>query len=322
MEKTNIKIGVIGIGHIFPYYLKALAYVPEIEIKSVFDMEVKTTEGNLYFCKNMEKMLNDEEIKAIMISTPPGTHFELAKKVLMAGKDVILEKPPVEKTSQLEELGALANAFGNKVISSFHAGYCLALKHFLKDLKVTNQGTFHSKLGKLKTIFSCFLDPYVVSGRLKENIALGGSWMDSGPNALSVILQSVSSIEITRAVFDVPKYSGKNCREVAGHISFDFPDGCGDIFTSWNLEHNSKTTIFVFEKGGINVHHTEESLYTKENKVLKNLKEAGVERLTHHYIGAFRDIFKMIRSGENNFYFATNVMTALEDAYNAGGVKI
>lgn len=318
----QLVIGVLGVGNIFQHYLKALNYVPEVRIKSVFDTTEKDVDGSLHFCKDMRDILKDPEIDAVLVSTPPGTHFGLAKKVLMAKKDVILEKPPVEKASQLRDLGGIANTFGKKVFASFHAAYCLALRQLLRSMEVTDKGTFHPKFGMLKMVSSNFYDPYVIKGRLKDEINLGGSWIDSGPNALSVLLLLVNDVKIVRAKFDVPIYFGKNCREVEGNVSFNFPGGTGIIYTNWENYKQSKITNLLFEKGEIIIHHTDESLYDGNSKLLKSFKETGTERLTHQYIGVFSDIARMIHSGENNFGFAMKVMAVLEDAYNKGEVVI
>lgn len=323
-ETKVLKIGVICVGNIFPSYLKALEYVPEIQIKKTFDAAGKQSAG-ISSCNDLSEILKNQEIEVILISTPPGTHFELAEKVLMAGKDVILEKPPVEKIWQLIKLGGLANTFGRKVFTSFHAAHCLALEHFLEDVTVTDQGTFHSEFGMLKSAFSYFFDPYIKRGQLKEGINLGGSWMDSAPNALSIMFRLVSKVKITGASFFFSHHCDKNCREISGNVWFDFP-GANEfkwnIVTNWNIGKNLKLTVLRFEKEKITIHHTYESIYDGSGRLMQNFTEDGVERLTHQYVGAFRDIYKMIRSGENNFSFATNVMTALEGAYNVGGVKI
>lgn len=323
IKRKRLVIGVVGVGHIFPYYLKALEHVPEIIIKSVFDKKVKTELDGLHYCYDMQEMLDDPKIDAVLISTSPGTHFKLAEKVLMAGKSVILEKPPTETTEQLLKLGEIAKKHKKLMISSFHAGYCLSLQRFLEDLEVTPEGTSHPKFGMLKAISSNFFDPYVTDGKLKKGIKLGGSWMDSGPNALSVILRLVDEIHyISLAIFSVPEYSNKNCREVASTIGFGFPGGNGNIQTDWTNGKNLKVTKLSFEDGEIFINHTDECLYDGKGNVLKGFKKKGVERLTHHYIGVFKDIVKMMRDGRDNFSFASNIMTLLEFAYKKGSIKI
>ena len=53
-------------------------------------------------------LLQDENIDLVYIATPPFLHYEHIKKALLAGKHVICEKPAALKTSEAEELHALA----------------------------------------------------------------------------------------------------------------------------------------------------------------------------------------------------------------------
>ncbi len=52
--------------------------------------------------------LRDPEILGVIIATPTPTHFDLAKKVLMAGKHVLVEKPMVTDLDQNKLLEKLA----------------------------------------------------------------------------------------------------------------------------------------------------------------------------------------------------------------------
>ena len=53
---------------------------------------------------DMEKVLNDQEVSGIFISTTPSAHYGLVKKALSAGKNVFVEKPPCLSLEELEEL--------------------------------------------------------------------------------------------------------------------------------------------------------------------------------------------------------------------------
>jgi predicted dehydrogenase len=57
-------------------------------------------------------ILADRSIDAIIIATPVSTHFELAKKALLAGKHVWLEKPMTSSSLEAEELCKLAESKG------------------------------------------------------------------------------------------------------------------------------------------------------------------------------------------------------------------
>lgn len=56
---------------------------------------------------DLNDILEDDTVDAVAIATPPGSHFEIAKKVLNSGKDVFIEKPmtnSLEKSKKLEKV--------------------------------------------------------------------------------------------------------------------------------------------------------------------------------------------------------------------------
>ncbi|MCX5814204.1 MAG: Gfo/Idh/MocA family oxidoreductase [Proteobacteria bacterium] len=61
-----------------------------------------------------DKVIADKNITAVVVATPPPTHFELAKQSLLSGKDVLLTKPPTQTIGELEELTEIAQA-GNRI---------------------------------------------------------------------------------------------------------------------------------------------------------------------------------------------------------------
>ena len=65
-----------------------------------------------------EELLNDEAIELVIINTPNYTHYEYAKKALLAGKHIVVEKPFTITSSEGKELIALAKE-KNKIISVF-----------------------------------------------------------------------------------------------------------------------------------------------------------------------------------------------------------
>ena len=58
--------------------------------------------------RTFEEMLADSAVDLVIINTPSYTHFEYAKKALLAGKNIIVEKPFTATVEQAEELVDLA----------------------------------------------------------------------------------------------------------------------------------------------------------------------------------------------------------------------
>ncbi len=69
--------------------------------------------------RTLEEMLADEKIDLVIVNTPSITHFDFAKKALLANKHVIVEKPFTATVAEAEELIALAKE-KNKLLSVFH----------------------------------------------------------------------------------------------------------------------------------------------------------------------------------------------------------
>lgn len=69
--------------------------------------------------RGLDEMLADEKVELVVVNTPNTTHFDYAKKALLAGKHVIVEKPFTVRLSEADELIRLAQQVGKK-LSVFH----------------------------------------------------------------------------------------------------------------------------------------------------------------------------------------------------------
>ena len=88
----------------------------KIRIKKIYTMDHSQDKWaeipGVQYVEDMDEILKDEEIQVVILSTPHGTHYPLAKKVLEAGKNCVSEKPFTETKEQAEELFALAKEKG------------------------------------------------------------------------------------------------------------------------------------------------------------------------------------------------------------------
>ena len=63
----------------------------------------------------LESILQNDSIDLVIVNTPVGTHFEYAKKVLLAGKHTVVEKAFTTTVAEAHELAALAKEKGLKL---------------------------------------------------------------------------------------------------------------------------------------------------------------------------------------------------------------
>lgn len=97
------------------YHIPFSSLVDTIKIKKILSRrdtsDWDAVEGVTYV-KESEEIWNDPDIDLVVLSTPPHTHYPLAKEALENGKNVLVEKPFTETSDQAKELFALAEEKG------------------------------------------------------------------------------------------------------------------------------------------------------------------------------------------------------------------
>ena len=110
----EIRIGTIGSGDIVHSILDGVKQTEGIECVAVYS---RTLEKGNALAKDynaskvytdMDAFLSDEEMNFVYIASPNSMHYEQAKMALLAGKNVICEKPFCVKLTEAEELFAIA----------------------------------------------------------------------------------------------------------------------------------------------------------------------------------------------------------------------
>jgi predicted dehydrogenase len=76
-----------------------------------------------------DQLINDPEVNAIYIATPPNTHAEYAIRVMRAGKPVYVEKPMAMNEEECKEMIKVSKETGQPL---FVAYYRRALPYFVK----------------------------------------------------------------------------------------------------------------------------------------------------------------------------------------------
>jgi predicted dehydrogenase len=110
----ELKLGTIGSGVIVHSILDNVKITDGIRLIAVYSRSeekarsLATKYGAEKIYTDMDDFLADEEINLIYIATPNLLHYEQTKKALLAGKNVICEKPFCTRADHAKELVALA----------------------------------------------------------------------------------------------------------------------------------------------------------------------------------------------------------------------
>ena len=78
---------------------------------------------------SVDDLVNDPDVNAIYIATPPDVHLEYAAKAMKAGKAVYVEKPMARNYAECEEMNRLSRETGMPLFVAF---YRRTLPYFVK----------------------------------------------------------------------------------------------------------------------------------------------------------------------------------------------
>jgi len=195
MEKVKTVIwGIIGAGNVCEIKsAPAMSKIPFSRVKTVMRRNSEKAEDFAmrhsikHWSTNLDDLLNDDEINAIYIATPPNTHAELTIKAAEAGKAVYVEKP---MANSVEECNNMIEACNKANVPLFVAYYRRALPGFLKIKELVDSG----KLGDIRTVNIEMYKPLKATDtdnsenwRVNPEIAGGGYFHDLASHQLDYL---------------------------------------------------------------------------------------------------------------------------------------
>lgn len=178
-------------------------------------------------------VLNDPEIKAVVLATPATTHFELVREVLLAGKDVFVEKPLALTLAEGAELNYIAQE-RQRILMVGHLLWYHPVVLKLKEL--VDSGA----LGRIQYIYSNRLN----LGKLRRDENILWSF---APHDISLILGLVGEIPNT-----VQAQGGNYLHQRIADTTvtlLNFTSGVrAHIFVSWLHPFKEQRLVVVGEK--------------------------------------------------------------------------
>ncbi len=199
---------------------------------------------------NADTLINDPEIDAIYIATPPDTHAEYALKVAKAGKICCIEKP---MAPTFEACKLVSETFQAKEIPLFVAYYRRSLPRFLQVRKWLEE----EKIGAIRHVSWHLSKPASAIDLSKEynwrtdaKIAYGGYFDDLASHGIDLICFFLGEIKQVTGIATNQQnlYNAKDA-VVASWIHESGVTGSG----SWNFgTHKREDRLEIYgEKGKI-----------------------------------------------------------------------
>ena len=143
-----IRAALVGAGNIARAHLGALRGLPGVQCVAVCDRAPVMAEsaaeafGAAGWFTDFEAMLRAVRPDVVHVTTPPASHFALARAALECGAHVFVEKPVTTRAAELDELVALARRRGRMLVEDQNYLFNGTLRELLRQIE-------HGDLGEL-----------------------------------------------------------------------------------------------------------------------------------------------------------------------------
>jgi predicted dehydrogenase len=118
MADSPLRVAVVGYGYWGPNLVRNVIERPELELFGLCERDAERaaafsarTPGAPVF-GDLAELLEDPELDAVLVATPPHTHHPIVRAALQAGKHVLVEKPLATCSADAYDLVELAEAQG------------------------------------------------------------------------------------------------------------------------------------------------------------------------------------------------------------------
>jgi len=236
MEKTLPGVGVIGCGYWGRNLVRnfselgGLAAVCDVESSHLAEMRNRYP---VAATSRVEELLMMPEVQAVAIAAPAARHFELAKKALLAGKDVFVEKPLALHVEEGEELVELAGKQSRILMVGHLLHYHPAIVELRRLLR-------EGELGRVEYISSSRLN----LGKLRTEEDILWSF---APHDISAILHLLDEVP-TQVAAQGASYLNHPISDVTLTI-LSFASGVkAHIFVSWLHPFKEQKLVIVGDR--------------------------------------------------------------------------
>ncbi|MBB5936981.1 Gfo/Idh/MocA family protein [Streptomyces zagrosensis] len=193
-----LRVGIVGLGVISRFYVKAFDELPGVELAAVCDLRAEALapfEGKVSTYRDHQAMIAAGGLDAVVVNVPNDVHARVCGDLIAAGLAVCVEKPLATRVEDGRELVCAAREKNVVLFTSFHRRYndnVLALI----DRIPAGSTLQHATVRYLEMIEEHAGDDHWY---LDPERCGGGCVADNGPNAFDTVRQLVGDVTVTES---------------------------------------------------------------------------------------------------------------------------
>ncbi len=183
-----LRVGLVGFGMAGRvFHAPLISSVDGLELAAVVERNsdhAAQRYPGLTTYRTLDDLLADASIDLVVVATPSGTHFDVARQVLEAGKNVVVDKPVSVASDEIARLITLAGA-RNVLLIPFHN------RRWDGDFLTVQRLVHENQLGRIVYVESRFdrWHPGATRRPWKDNTSQGGGvLLDLGTHLVDQVL--------------------------------------------------------------------------------------------------------------------------------------
>jgi predicted dehydrogenase len=232
---SQLGVAIIGCGYWGMNYVRIFNELLDAQVRAVCDQkaerlrEVVRRFPQVYFTTGVEEIAAHPGVEAVIVCTEASSHFDVTRRLLLAGKHVLVEKPLTVRSTDAAELIELAESRSLTLMVGhtflFNAGI-RKVKEYVKseDGRVYYLYARRTNLGPIRRDIDALWD------LAPHDIAIFNHLLDQSPVWVSAVGGKVLG----------------NCRNDVGFISLGYPDDIlAHIHVSWADPDKAREVVVV-----------------------------------------------------------------------------
>ncbi|NLF50748.1 MAG: Gfo/Idh/MocA family oxidoreductase [Leptolinea sp.] len=234
MEKL-IDVAVIGCGYWGRNYVRLLSQLPGANLAGICDQspsrkeEAAKINHDAPFFDDLDTMVRECKFDAAIVCTNPSGHFAITKRLLEAGKHILVEKPITTSVNDAEELIKVAD-LNNKVLMVGHTFLFNAgiqeVKNYIDSGQVGRVYYMYARRTNLGPIRD---DVNAIWDLAPHDISIFNFFMGDRPEWVSAVGSAFHSTRVD-----------------AGFIVLNYPNGKkANIHVSWADPHKVRELVVI-----------------------------------------------------------------------------
>ncbi len=235
----EIGVAIIGCGYWGINYVRVFSELPNARVVVACDQraerlhEVGQRFPGVVLTTHAEEAVKMKNVDAVVVCTTATTHFDIARRSILAEKPTLIEKPLTRTAAESEELVHLAELHGVLIMVGHTFIYNPAIERVKEYTQSDQLGQMYYLYARRTNLGPIRQDVNALWDLAPHDISIFNYWLDTKPDWVSAVGARVLG----------------NGREDVGFVALGYPNGVvGHIHVSWADPNKVRELVVVGSK--------------------------------------------------------------------------